>query len=209
MHRVTLRSIRVLLLLACMAAYSCRSHAQVAATPSPGAPQVARTGTYIPLLSLDTVHFLEGNWTATSRDGQTALGSYSFVRELNGHVLARHSLADANCDPAKLVACARRDLFYVYQDSPGAPLHAISFDSVGHVLHYLVNLGTEASTSTLGRRDLVVFESDPSQLGPRVRVRYEHNVDTQTGKEVLNGAFDMLQPDGQWHSLQQWYGTRL
>ncbi|WP_419803940.1 hypothetical protein [Terriglobus sp.] len=176
--------------------------------PAPGASQITTTGTPVPLLSLDTVHFLEGTWTATSRDGRTLLGSYSFIRELNGHVLARQSVTDANCDAAKQAACGRRDLFYIFQDSPGAPLQAISFDNEGHVIHYMMNLTVQASTSTLGRRDFVVFDSDPAELGPRVRLRYEHNVDTETGKEVLNGAFEMLQPDGRWLPLQQWYGTR-
>ncbi len=183
-------------------------HAQVPGAPASGAPQVAATGTPVPLLSLDTVHFLEGTWSATSRDGRTSLGSYSFVRELNGHVLARHSAVDPNCDPVKQPVCGRRDLFYVYQDSPGAPLQAISFDNEGHVVHYIANLTVQASTSTLGRRDFVLFDSDPSELGPRMRLRYEHNVDTETGKDVLNGAFETLQPDGRWLPLQQWYGTR-
>ena len=182
--------------------------AQVTAVPAPGASQVTLTGTPVPLLSLDNVRFLEGTWSAMSRDGRSSLGSYTFVRELNGHVLARQSVADVACDPAKQPACARKDLFYVYQDSTGAPLQAISFDSEGHVVRYFVEMKTQGSTSTLGRRDFVVFSSDPSQLGPRVRLSYEHNVDTQTGRDVLNGTFEILQPDGHWLPMQQWYGTR-
>ena len=184
------------------------TQAQVPATPAPGAPSVAYTGTPVALLSLDSIRFLEGTWSATSRDGRTSIGSYSFVRELNGHVLARHSMVDPNCDRLKLSVCARRDLFYVFQESAGAPLQAISFDSEGHVVRYVLNLTVESSTSTMGHRDFVVFDSDSSQLGPRVRLRYEHNIDTQTGKVNLNGAFEMLQPDGRWLALQEWYGTR-
>lgn len=200
--------VRSLLLCCAFTMLPVALHAQLPAVPAPGAPQVTTTGTPVPLLSLDTIHFLEGTWSATSRDGRISLGSYSFVRELNGHVLARSSVVDANCDAAKQPACARRDLFYVFQDSSGAPLEAISFDSEGHVVRYMVNLTVQASTSTLGQRDFVVFDSDPAQLGPRVRLRYEHNIDTQTGKDVLNGAFEMLQPDGRWLAVQQWYGTR-
>ncbi len=182
--------------------------AQVDAKPTPGAPAPASTGVPVPLLSLQTLQFLQGTWTATTRDGRTSLGTYSFVPELNGHVLARQSVVDPNCDPKGHAACGRRDLFYIYQESPGAPLQAISFDSEGHVIRYTITLSAEASTSTLGRRDFVVFDSDPTQLGPRVRLRYEHNIDTQTGREVLNGAFELLQPDGHYLPVQQWYGTR-
>ncbi len=44
------------------------------------------------------LHFLEGSWSAkaTGAGGATALGSYAFRRELNGHVLARHG-ATAGC----------------------------------------------------------------------------------------------------------------
>ena len=175
--------------------------------PQPTAT-VSHTGVTMPLLSLDNLHFLEGTWGARSRDGRTILGSYTFARELNGHVLTRKSFADPACDRAAQPACTRQDVFYVYQDSPGAPLHAISFDSDGHVIHYIVDQSTEASTSTLGKREFVIFNSDPSQLGPRVRLRYEHNIDTQTGKDQLSGAFEMLLPDGSWHALQQWFGVR-
>lgn len=197
------------ILIACaMVVASAVGQAQVPGVPAPGSSQVTTTGTPVPLLSLDAIHFLEGTWTAFSRDGQTVFGSYSFVRELNGHILARHSAVDPSCTAAEEAACARKDLFYVYQESPGAPLQAISFDNEGHVIHFFIDLTVQGSTSTLGRRDFVIFTSDPTQLGPRVRLRYVHNVDTATGKEVLEGAFEMLQPDGQWRPLQQWYGTR-
>jgi hypothetical protein len=184
------------------------SSAQIESRPVPGAPDVAFTGTPVPLLSLQSLQFLHGTWSATSRDGRTSLGTYSFVPELNSHVLARESVVDPACDATKHAACGRRDRFYIYQESAGAPLQAISFDSEGHVIRYFVSLSSQASTSTLGRRDFVVFDSDPTQLGPRVRLRYEHNIDTQTGKDVLNGAFEVLQPDGRFLDVQQWYGTR-
>ena len=182
--------------------------AQEVAAPAPGTPSIAYTGIPVPLLSLQTLHFLEGTWTATSRDGRTSLGAYSFVPKLDGHVLARESVVDPNCYAARQPACGRRDLFYIYQESAGAPLQAIAFDSEGHVIRYFISLAAQASTSTLGRRDFVVFDSDPTQLGPRVRLRYEHNIDTQTGKEVLDGAFEVMQPDGTYLAMQQWYGTR-
>ena len=208
MFRAVLCSVSSFLMAGALAGTSANIRAQVAATPAPETPEVVTTGAPVPLLSLDAIHFLEGKWSATTRDGRTPLGTYSFVRELNGHVLSRHSAVDPGCDPVKQPACGRRDLFYVYQDSAGAPLKAISFDSEGHVTYYFVKLAVQASTSTLGQRDFVVFDSDPSQLGPRLRLRYEHSVDTQTGKDVLNGAFEMLRADGQFVPMQQWYSVR-
>ncbi len=169
---------------------------------------IAYTGKTMPLLSLDSLQFLEGTWSAMSRDGRQSLGTYVFRRELNGTVLSRSSVVGSNCDAAKQAACGRRDLFYVYQDSTGAPLKAISFDNEGHVLHYLVNQAAEASTSATGHRDFVFFDSDTAQLGPRFRLRYVRNVDTATGKESMSGAFEMLLPDGAYRDLQQWYGVR-
>ena len=200
---VAMLPLRAVLLSCAIAMLPTVTPAQV---PVPVPPQVAYTGTPVPLLSIDSLHFLEGTWSATTRDGQTQLGSYSFVRELNGHVLQRVSKVAPGCDPVAQPLCARQDVFYVYQDSPGAPLKAISFDNEGHVLHYLTEINTEEAVSRQNRRNLVVFTSDPAQLGQRVRLRYDHNVDTQTGKESMSGAFDLLQANGQWLAVQQWWG---
>lgn len=191
------------------AGMSCACAAQQPPAPAVSAPQQIVTGTPVPLLSLTTLRFLEGTWSATTRDGRQSLGSYTFALELNGTVLARHSTVDAACDPVKQPACGRKDLFYVFQDQPGAPLKAISFDNGGHVVHYQVSQGIEASTSTLGQRDSVVFDSDPAYLGPRVRLRYVLSIDKETGKQSMGGALEVLQPDGKFLPVQEWWGIRL
>lgn len=209
MPRHALAPARLCALLTCFAACAYGGRAQqVRPAPPISEPQLPSAGKTMPLLSLDNLRFLEGTWSAVTRDGLQTLGTYTFVRELNGTVLARNSSVDASCDPAKQPACARRDLFYIYQDSKGAPLKAISFDSEGHVLHYLVSQNAQASTSTFGRRDFVIFDTDPSQFGPRMRLRYERNLDTQTGKDSLSGVMEMLQPNGAFRPLQEWYGVR-
>ncbi len=59
------------------------------------------------------------------------------------------SAADASA------VCAHRDLFYVFQDSPGAPLKAIYFDAEGHVIQYDVEIRHE--DGAYGRRDYAIF----------------------------------------------------
>lgn len=203
--------LRLLLAMgALLAGFSPASSVAQAPSPVPppiSVPQIAFTGKTLPLLSVDDLRFLEGTWSATSRDGRRALGTYTFTRILNGHTLTRSSAMDG-CEKVKVPGCGRQDLFYVYQDSPGAPLAAISMDSEGRVIHYLVSQQAEAAVSGAGRRDDVIFDSDPAQFGPRVRLRYELNRDLQTGKQSMSGAFEVLQADGTFRVLQQWFGLR-
>ena len=76
-----------------------------------------------PLLSIDSLNFLEGTWTADAGDKAKPLGSYTWARELNGKILARHTTTDVACTTPGV--CAHSDLLYVFQDSTGAPLKAI------------------------------------------------------------------------------------
>src|SRR5215469_5540595 len=89
-----------------------------------------------PLRPLD---FLAGTWQAKATGGQAganSTGSYTFQRELNGHVLARHS-SGTGCSGPKDFDCNHGDLLYVYTER-GA-LSAIYFDNEGHVIHYAVS----------------------------------------------------------------------
>ncbi len=72
-----------------------------------------------------SLHFLEGTWAANaSGQGAVSLGTYSFGRELAGHVLARHG-SSSDCKGPADFDCAHRDLLYVYVDGPGHELKAI------------------------------------------------------------------------------------
>ena len=161
----------------------------------------------VPLLSLDSLNFLEGTWAADVGPGADPVGSYAFVRELGGHVLARRSPTDVACTLPGSTVCAHRDLLYVYQDSAGAPLKAIYFDAEGHVIQYGIEIKHFEVAS--GRQDYAIFLSDPAALGPRFRLTYERNTDTRTDKTEMTGTFEVLLPNGKWKPYLQWGGRML
>ena len=142
---------------------------------------------------LQSLRFLEGSWSAKANGagGAAAIGSYVFRRELQGHVLARHSTTEG-CKGPDDFDCAHRDLLYVFQDALGQPLKAVYFDNEGHVLHYLVD--TSAPNA-------VVFTTEPAP-GPRFRLTYELK------GSVMQGKFQMQAPgqDG-WMSYLEWSGA--
>lgn len=143
---------------------------------------------------LDALHFLEGGWAAHSTgQGATSEGTYSFLRELKGHVLARHG-KPANCQGPASFDCEHGDLLYVFQEAPGQPLKALYLDNEGHVIHYDV---------TVPEPGTAIFLSEPAGGGPRFRLTY-----TLRG-EVLSGKFQMQLP-GQtdWRSYLEWSGGR-
>ncbi len=140
--------------------------------------------------------FLEGTWEAKAAGGSagaTSVGTYRFVKELGGHVLARHSRT-ADCKGPADFDCDHGDLLYVFQDAPAQPLQAIYFDNEGHVLHYGV------STPAANR---VVFSTDPAAPGPQFRLVYELNAGAMSGK------FQALMPgQTEWKSYLEWSGAR-
>jgi hypothetical protein len=144
----------------------------------------------------NAVSFLEGTWEAKTQaaaSGADVTGTYSFQKELGGHILARHSSA-TGCEGPADFNCEHGDLLYVYQDMPGQPLKAIYFDNEGHVIHYSVSTPTSGSA---------VFVSDPSAPGPQFRLRYELKAD------VLWGKFQMQMPGKEeWVSYLEWHGGR-
>jgi hypothetical protein len=84
------------------------------------------------------VRFLEGTWEAQTpggASGPAVSGTYVFRKELDGHILARHSSSD-NCKGPSNFDCDHHDLLYIYQESAAQPLKAIYFDNEGHVIHY-------------------------------------------------------------------------
>jgi uncharacterized protein YaiE (UPF0345 family) len=144
----------------------------------------------------NALRFLEGTWDAKTQgeaSGVNANGTYSFRKELAGHVLARHSSASGCKGPADF-DCEHTDLLYVYQDMPGLPLQAIYFDNEGHVIHYSVSTPTPASA---------VFLSDPSAPGPQFRLAYELK------RAVMSGKFQMRMPGkAEWTSYLEWSGAK-
>ena len=145
--------------------------------------------------SFKPLAFLEGTWqaNATGSTGAHALGTYTFARELGGHILTRHSHT-TDCKGPASFDCDHGDRLYLFTDAPGGPLKAIYFDNEGHVLHY--DVSTPDATT-------VVFLSDATSPGPRFRLTYA------LAGSVMSGKFQM-QPPGQttWNSYLEWTGPR-
>jgi len=146
--------------------------------------------------ALAPLAFLQGTWQANNVHGGSGAegsGDYSFVRELRGHVLARHG-AYANCKGPQDFDCAHQDLLYVYADDTSQSLKAIFFDNEGHVIHYGVTT-PDATTA--------VFLSDSAIPGPQFRLTYSLKGATMSGK------FEIKMPgQGDWHSYLEWSGAK-
>jgi hypothetical protein len=170
------------LLSALLATLSCLP--LVAQTPANPAPDP-----FTPLA------FLEGTWNANVRNNAAIklAGRYSFVRELDGHILARHATNDPTCKAPANFDCAHSDLLYVFQDAPGSALKADYFDNEGHVLHYDVSNPTPTS---------VVFLSAPGP-GPQFKLSYELSAGIMTGKFQLH-----MPGQSEWHTYLDWSGGR-
>jgi hypothetical protein len=133
--------------------------------------------------------------TTPSTPGSPAVaGSYTFRKELGGHVLARHSTS-SSCKAPTDFDCQHGDLLYVYVEEPGQRLKAIYFDNEGHVIHY--NISTPTSSS-------VEFLSDSSMPGPQFRLSYDLK------NEVMTGKFQVHMPGGgEWKSYLEWSGKKI
>jgi uncharacterized protein YaiE (UPF0345 family) len=142
------------------------------------------------------LNFLEQNWEANTNGyaGVKTTGTYTFRRELGGHILARRSTSDPACKGPVTFDCEHGDILYVYEEAPGQPLKAIYFDNEGHVIHYNVSTPTPSS---------VVFLSESSRPGPQFRLSYELK-DT-----LMSGKFQMRMPgQSDWKSYLEWSGTK-
>jgi len=131
------------------------------------------------------LHFLLGDWVAKgSGTPGAAAGEYSFREELSGQILVRRSFADYTAQGGG----RHEDLLIVYAATPAEPLHAIYFDSEGHVIYYKI----------VTRPNTAVFESEASQPGPRYRLSYTRAGDT------LNGEFQVAPPGGEFKTYLSW-----
>jgi hypothetical protein len=144
-----------------------------------------------------SLSFLEGTWDAktngTASSGADASGTYTFRKDLSGHILTRYS-GRSGCKAPADFDCNHSDLLHVYQERPGEPLRAIYFDNEGHVIHY--SISTPSATSA-------IFISDPGVPGPRFRLVYELKND------IMQGKFQMQMPGKtEWTSYLEWSGGR-
>jgi hypothetical protein len=137
--------------------------------------------------------FLEGTWVATAQGSGdvSSSGRYTFRRELDGTILARHSTSDPGCKGPAEFDCKHGDLLYLYAEGGG--IKAIYFDNEGHVIHYDVST-PEATTA--------VFLSE-ARPGPRFRLTYV----LKGG--VMSGRFEMQMPgQTEWKLYLEWSGGK-
>jgi hypothetical protein len=168
----------------CIALFMCCSLPLMAQTAANAAPDPWKA-----------LSFLEGTWDAIAHGnpGVATSGLYTFQRELNGHIMARHTTSDPGCKGRASFDCAHGDLLYIFQDAPGQPLRAIYFDNEGHVIHY------DISTP---EPNCVVFLSEAGS-GPQFRLVYELKAAVMTGK------FQMRMPgQSEWNSYLEWSGGK-
>ena len=126
------------------------------------------------------ISFLFGDWEG---QGQGAVGpsqgSFSFHPQLGDQIVVRQNQANYAGNSR------HDDLLVIYAGTPDQPLHAIYFDSEGHVIHYRVSARPKA----------VVFDSEPDQAGPRYRLSYELT------NESLTGKFEIAPPKSQEYKV--------
>jgi hypothetical protein len=142
------------------------------------------------------LNFLNGTWEAkTPRNGgPTVNGTYTFQRELKGHVLARHS-TKSGCSGPNDFDCQHSDLLYIFEEAPGLALKAIYFDNEGHVIHY--DVSTPGPTTA-------IFLSEPSQHSPQFRLVYELK------DVVMSGKFQIRMPgQTEWKTYLEWSGAKI
>jgi hypothetical protein len=139
-----------------------------AATPPPCTS--ALTNAFVP------VAFLVGDWTGVGNaEGASGSGGDSFHFELGCHVLVRHAHS------AYAGGSTYEGLMVIYPDAAASGgLRADSFDSGGHVIHYVVVGGTQPNVAQ--------FLSDGPTERPTFRLTYTRHA---TDLDVL---FEMAPP---------------
>jgi hypothetical protein len=122
----------------------------------------------------ESLDFLLGTWNATASDSH---GATTFKSDLDKHIVVRTNFAEYTKGPQ--AGTRHDDLMIIYFDPPGKPPRAIYFDSEGHTIRYSLTFPAPNS---------VVFESEPSQPGPRYRLSHSVN-----GKK-FEGKFEIAPP---------------
>ncbi len=129
-------------------------------------------------MPLQKIAFLFGEWTAR---GDTELGAAegvcSFAPEIGNRLVVRRSWVKYGSGRA--AGTRHEDLLLVYVEATDPRLRAIFFDGEGHVIHYSV---------TVPSPNKAVFESEPSQPGPKYRLT--HTVTDKT----LETKFEVAPP---------------
>lgn len=120
------------------------------------------------------IEFLFGNWIAQGGGASAGQGSggFSFEPQINKQIVIRKNFAEYTAGPE--AGTRHDDLMIIFNENDS--LHAIYFDSEGHVIRYAVKAPSP---------DVAVFESDATKPGPKYRLTY-----SLRGAE-LNGKFEV------------------
>ena len=139
--------------------------------------------------AFESLEFLLGTWNATAGD---SYGATTFKSDLDQHIIVRTNFAQYTKGPQD--GTRHDDLMIIYFDPPGHPPRAIYFDSEGHTIRY--NIALPAPNS-------VVFESEPTQPGPRYRLSHSVKGKTFDGKfEIAPRGTSDYKPYLTWTSTK-------
>jgi hypothetical protein len=131
--------------------------------------------------------FLMGKWIGVAGEKDTPLGAgqgaYSFAFDLNNKVVIRRNQAVYDA------GAKHDDLMVIYLDAPNDTPRAIYFDSEGHTIRYRL---------AFPKAEMVVFESDGTEPGPRYRLTYW----VENGG--LNGKFEVAAPGNDYKPYMNW-----
>jgi len=132
--------------------------------------------------SWGALDYLLGDWTGEGGGGPgQGSGSFSFKPDLQNHILVRTSHAAYPAGNGRGPS-VHDDLMIIYRDSPDGPLHAIYFDSEGHLIHYEIEAAAQAAS--------IVFISAPEGGSPRYRLTY-----TRVDQDHLTIKFEIAPAD--------------
>ena len=124
------------------------------------------------------LRFLLGSWSAASGSGQpgeAVAGSVSFALELGGGVLVRRNRTEYAPKPGAKEGAVHEDLLVIYREPGEDGFRALYWDNEGHVIHYRVSIPS--------RPNVVMFESEGPDKGPRFRLVHELASDGQLATE--------------------------
>jgi len=141
----------------------------------------------------EPLEFLLGTWNAnTDNASGSSYGATTFKFDLEKQVIVRTNFAKYT--KGQQAGTRHDDLMIIYFDPPSQTPRAIYFDSEGHTIRYNI---------IFPERNSVVFESEPSQPGPRYRLS-----NSVTG-EKFNGKFEIAAPGGSdYKTYLTWTSTK-
>lgn len=110
--------------------------------------------------------FMIGSWSAlgSGQPGEAASGSTTFTFGLHKNILVRNNRAEIAARPGEKAGTVHEDLMVIYRQPGETRFLADYFDNEGHVIRYCVSFPQAGTTA--------VFESEPSEKGPKFRLVY-------------------------------------